>query len=139
LRQVTGEKDTLLLAAAQIGNLPVRVRQHFYLVETFTRDFAVALFWALDETEVTVTTYQHHVHHSDGKIPVHGFALRHVTHAGEIFFTGSPKTFTQPLLNGNIPIAALMSVDLPAPFGPTMPTNRPAGTARSTPHKTGFR
>ncbi len=36
-------------------------------------------------------------------------------------------------------MTALISVLLPAPFGPMMPTSLPVGTARSTFHSTGLR
>ena len=55
-----------------------------------------------------------------------------------LFLNGWPKIFTQPLLIGTRPMTALISVDLPAPFGPTMPTSLPRGTSRSMPQSTGF-
>ena len=42
LRQGAGEKDALLLAAAQVGNLPIGVGQHLHLVEALARDLAIA-------------------------------------------------------------------------------------------------
>jgi hypothetical protein len=44
---------------------------------------------------------------------------------------------TDPAAAGTRPIAALISVDLPAPFGPMIAVSVPAGMSRSMSQRTG--
>jgi hypothetical protein len=44
-----------------------------------------------------------------------------------------PLKRTVPALGWRRPVSTLISVDLPAPFGPTIDTNWPGSTVRLTP------
>src|SRR5207302_4565493 len=46
---------------------------------------------------------------------------------------GAPPTSTRPVDGRTSPHAIFVSVDLPAPFGPSSPTSSPSPTSRSTP------
>lgn len=50
---------------------------------------------------------------------------------------GCPKNSEVPVSGFTSPSIALISVDLPAPFGPTIPITTPCGTRKSTPRSTG--
>ncbi len=47
--------------------------------------------------------------------------------------TGSPPTSTSPASGRSMPAMQRIAVDLPAPFGPTMPYTLPAGTVSVKP------
>ena len=57
LRQGTRQKDPLLLATGEIGDLPVGVGQHFHFVEAGTGDVAVSFFRAAQQAEVAVPAH----------------------------------------------------------------------------------
>ena len=46
---------------------------------------------------------------------------------------GAPSTSARPPLARTRPQAIFVSVDLPAPFGPSRPSSSPRSTSRSTP------
>ena len=46
---------------------------------------------------------------------------------------GAPSTSARPPLARTRPQAIFVSVDLPAPFGPSRPSSSPRSTCRSTP------
>src|SRR5215204_2124524 len=49
--------------------------------------------------------------------------------------TGSPSIMTVPSVGATTPEMHLMSVDLPAPLGPTMQCTSPGMTSKSTPSR----
>jgi hypothetical protein len=51
---------------------------------------------------------------------------------------GFPKTVMVPERRGTMPSTAFMSVDFPAPLGPTMVVSVPAPTVMSTENTAGF-
>src|SRR5436190_2130906 len=55
-----------------------------------------------------------------------------MTAAPRCFHGSMPWTATEPSVGRSNPTHALMSVDLPAPFGPTSAVIEPTGTSRST-------
>src|SRR5713226_4457125 len=48
----------------------------------------------------------------------------------------SPRNRTEPALGRSSPLITRRTVDLPAPFGPTMQERLPSSTVRSTPWRT---
>src|SRR5207248_5024727 len=52
---------------------------------------------------------------------------------GERRWTSSPSTRTSPASGASAPLSTLISVVLPAPFGPIRPWTTPPRRARSTP------
>ena len=81
LRQRPREKHPLLLTAGKISDLPVGEGKHLYLFKAFARDFPVLLRRALRQPKPAIASHQHHIHHVDGKIPIHRFALRNIPYA----------------------------------------------------------
>ena len=55
---------------------------------------------------------------------------------GDLPFSFSPRSVTVPSRGRSRPLITRMTVDLPAPFGPTTQVMEPSGTAKVTPRST---
>ncbi len=133
LRQCPGEKDPLLLTPGKIADLPVRKGKHFNLFKAFASDLPILLRRALREPKPPVAAHEHHIHDADGKIPIHGFALRNVAYPVTALAKGLAKNLHPTAGKRQQSHNRLNEGGLPAPFGPMMPTRLPIGTVRSMP------
>ena len=63
---------------------------------------------------------------------------RAMASAGPRGRNAAPARRTSPASGKTTPPSTFMSVDLPAPFSPTIPSTRPTGRERQTPFRTGI-
>ena len=81
LGDAPGHEGTLLLAAGQLPDLPVRELGEFHPVQGELDGGAVRLGGAAGETLVPVAAHHHHVADGQRELPVNVFALRDVADA----------------------------------------------------------
>src|SRR5690625_3608740 len=140
LYQSTRQKHPLLLTTAQLTDLPVFKGQHAYFFQCFCSLLSLFGSRTTDPSQFSISSHQYHIDHRRRKIPVYTFFLRHICHLSSLLLVwyGFPKIVTLPAIGLIIPRIDLISVDLPAPLGPTTAIRIPSGILRSTSHNTGL-
>ena len=131
------EEDALLLAAGELADLTAGQRLHPDLLERRHRRVPLAPAGAPEPAERAVAAHRDDIEDARGKsqstLPRCGtYATR-----PRCSSYGRPNTATRPAAGRTSPRIARISVDLPAPFGPTMAASVPDGTVRSTSHSAG--
>ena len=74
----------MLLAAGEVGNLSVGVRQHLHLFKALPGNLAVFLPRPLKQAKMPVAPHKYNIHDAHRKIPIYRFTLRHIAHTAEI-------------------------------------------------------